>query len=158
MSSTAPFALTIVRAGGDELDEVMAIMGAAFDRLFGEAWTRAQVAGILPMTGVTLLVARHGGDAIGFSLARRAADEAELLLIAVHPDAAGHGVGGQLLDRFVADQRAAGASHLHLEVRDGNPAVFLYRSRGFAIAGRRSNYYRGTDGELFDALTMVLSR
>lgn len=155
MSRTAPLSPTIERAGGDELDEVMEIMAAAFDPRFGEAWTRAQCAGILPMMGVSLLLARIGGEAVGFSLMRRAADEAELLLIAVRPEASGRGVGGMLVDRFIADQQAAGAHHLHLEVRDGNPAVGLYSSHGFAIAGRRHKYYRGTDGELFDALTMV---
>lgn len=156
MSSTVPQALTIERAGGDALDEVLAIMNAAFDRRFGEAWTRAQCAGILPMTGVQLMLARKGSEAVGFSLARRTLDEAELLLIAVRPDCAGTGVGTELMERFIADQKATGARHLHLEVRDGNPAVQLYLDHGFAIAGRRSNYYRGTDGEKFDALTMTL--
>jgi ribosomal-protein-alanine N-acetyltransferase len=156
MSSTASLPLTIERAAGDELDEVMTIMTAAFDRRFGEGWTRAQCAGILPMTGVVLMLARREGSAVGFSLSRRTQDEAELLLIAVHPDVANSGVGGQLLQRFIADQQVAGAHHLHLEVRDGNPAVQLYLHHGFTIAGRRNNYYRGTDGEKFDALTMVL--
>lgn len=155
MNRTTPRSLTIDRASGDDLDEVMEIMAAAFDARFGEAWTRAQCAGILPMMGVSLLIARDHGKAVGFSLSRRAADEAELLLIAVRPENSGQGVGGLLVDRFVADQTAAGAHHLHLEVRDGNPAVSLYLAHGFAIAGRRSKYYRGTDGELFDALTMV---
>lgn len=156
MSSTAHSPLVIERAGGDELDEVMAVMAAAFDRRFGEAWTRAQCAGILPMAGVSLMVARQGPVAAGFSLSRRTLDEAELLLIAVRPELGGTGIGSELVRRFIADSRAAGAHHLHLEVRDGNPAVKLYVDHGFAIAGRRSNYYRGTDGEKFDALTMVL--
>jgi ribosomal-protein-alanine N-acetyltransferase len=156
MSDTAPLPLVIERAGGGELDEVMAIMTAAFDRRFGEAWTRAQCAGILPMHGVSLMLARQDGKPAGFSLARRTLDEAELLLIAVHPDWARAGIGAQLLRRFVADQRTAGAHHLHLEVRDGNPAVRLYLDHGFVVAGRRSQYYRGTDGEKFDALTMTL--
>jgi ribosomal-protein-alanine N-acetyltransferase len=155
MSSTAPFALTVNRAGGDELDEVMRVMTAAFDRRFGEAWTRTQCAGILPLPGVTLLLARQEGRAAGFSLVRRTADEAELLLIAVHPDHAGRGIGGHLVERFIADNQAAGAHHLHLEVRDGNPAVQLYRKHGFTTAGRRPKYYRGIEGELFDALTMA---
>nr|WP_314443830.1 GNAT family N-acetyltransferase [uncultured Sphingomonas sp.] len=157
MSSTAPTSTAIQRAGGEELDEVMAVMCAAFDPRFGEAWTRAQCAGILPMAGVCLMLARQQGEAAGFSLARRTLDEAELLLIAVHPDFTRSGIGGQLLQRFIIDQRAAGATHLHLEVRDGNPAVQLYLDHGFTIAGRRSNYYRGTDGEKFDALTMNLT-
>jgi ribosomal-protein-alanine N-acetyltransferase len=157
MTRIDPAPLVITRGGGDDLDHVMTVMKAAFDDSFGEAWTRAQVAGILPMAGVTLLIAWEGVRAVAFSLARRAADEAELLLIAVHPAAARRGIGGKLLDRFVDDQRAEGARHLHLEVRDGNPAVTLYRAHGFTVAGRRSKYYRGPGGALFDALTMVRS-
>lgn len=157
MSSIASHSLLVERGGGDDLDEVMAVMSRAFDPCFGEAWTRAQCAGILPMAGVTLMIARKGGEAVGFSLARRTLDEAELLLIAVHPDHARERVGSALVQRFIADQRDAGVHHLHLEVRDGNPAVRLYLDHGFSVAGRRSNYYRGTNGEKFDALTMTLS-
>ena len=157
MSSAPPLSLVIERGGGDALDDVMTVMTSAFDRRFGEAWTRAQCAGILPMAGVTLMLARQDGEVAGFSLARRTLDEAELLLIAVHPDHVGSGIGTQLLKRFVADQQHAGADHLHLEVRDGNPAVRLYRNNGFTVVGRRSDYYRGTNGERFDALTMAFS-
>ncbi|UUR08207.1 GNAT family N-acetyltransferase [Sphingomonas glaciei] len=157
MSSVAPHLLLIDRGGGGDLDEVMAVMGSAFDSSFGEAWTRAQCAGILPMAGVTLMVARRDGDAVGFSLARRTLDEAELLLIAVRPDHGRSRIGSALVQRFIADQKAAGAHHLHLEVRDGNPAVQLYRDHGFSVAGRRTSYYRGTNGERFDALTMTLT-
>lgn len=157
MSDPARRDLVIERAGGDALDAVMEVMASAFDARFGEAWTRAQCAGILPMAGVALTVARLDGKVAGFSLARRTLDEAELLLIAVHPDHVRGGVGRRLLDQFIADQHRAGARHLHLEVRDGNPAVGLYRKGGFGIVGRRTNYYRGTDGEKFDALTMALT-
>ena len=43
---------------------------------------------------------------------------------------------------------------MHLEVRDGNPAVAMYRAAGFSIAGRRRKYYRGRGGGEFDALTL----
>jgi ribosomal-protein-alanine N-acetyltransferase len=43
---------------------------------------------------------------------------------------------------------------VHLEVREGNPAVILYRSAGFSVAGRRRKYYRGRFGGEFDALTL----
>ena len=43
-------ALVRLRRGGvDDLDDVMRIMTAAFQPCFGEAWTRSQCAGILPM-------------------------------------------------------------------------------------------------------------
>lgn len=155
MSSTAPLPLSLERAGGGDLDAVMEIVDSAFDPRFGEAWTRAQCAGILPMSGVVLLLAKTEEGAAGFSLSRHVADEAELLLIGVAPPFRKQGIGGALIERFVADSAAAGARHLHLEVRDGNAAVSVYQQHGFRIAARRSKYYRGTNGELFDALTMV---
>jgi ribosomal-protein-alanine N-acetyltransferase len=43
---------------------------------------------------------------------------------------------------------------VHLEVRDGNAAVAMYRAAGFKQAGRRRNYYHAPDGDRFDALTL----
>jgi ribosomal-protein-alanine N-acetyltransferase len=143
-------------AGGGELDAVMDIMGEAFDPSFGEAWTRPQCAGILPMHGVAMSLALAGDTPVGFSLARTVAGESELLLLAVRPDWRGRGVGTALVDNFIAEGRAMGACHLHLEVRDGNSAHGLYQRSGFRLVGRRSKYYRGTDGQQFDALTMAL--
>ena len=62
-SSPAP-TLANVRfepADHHHLDEVVAIMESAFDDRFGEGWTRSQCAGILPMRGVSMLIARDGG-------------------------------------------------------------------------------------------------
>jgi ribosomal-protein-alanine N-acetyltransferase len=83
-------------------------------------------------------------------------DEAELLLIAVDPDRQGRGAGNALLQHFIANARAGGAHRLHLEVRDGNPALEIYRAAGFIPAGRRRNYYRGPDGDRHDAVTLIL--
>jgi ribosomal-protein-alanine N-acetyltransferase len=140
-----------------DLDNVMAIMGRAFRPCFGEGWTRSQCAGILPMAGVTLTIAEDEQGPVGFALARSAADEAELLLIAVDPARQGKGAGTLLLRDFIRSARAKGAHRLHLEVRDGNPAVKLYCHWGFVAAGRRRNYYRGPDGERHDAVTLMLA-
>lgn len=140
-----------------DLDDVMQVMEAAFGTTFGEAWTRSQCAGILPMAGVCLVVARDraSGDATGFSLTRSVADDSELLLLAVHPDRRREGIGRQLLDRFLDRAREQGATKIHLEVRDGNPAAAMYAASGFVRAGRRRNYYLAANGERHDALTMV---
>jgi ribosomal-protein-alanine N-acetyltransferase len=139
----------------EDLDAVMEIMTAAFGDRFGEAWSRSQLAGILPMAGVTLTLARlNGAAAIGFSLVRTVADESELLLIAVRPDQHRLGVGRQLLDHFIDWARESGVVRAHLEVRDGNPAVEMYRKAGFTRIGRRRNYYHARDGNRFDALTL----
>jgi ribosomal-protein-alanine N-acetyltransferase len=151
--------LVRLRSGGiDDLDDVMRIMGGAFQPCFGEAWTRSQCAGILPMSGVNLTIAEDDRGPAGFSLARCVADEAELLLIAVDPGSQRSGIGQSLLDNFIATVRHWGATKLHLEVRDGNPAVAMYRAAGFIPAGRRRNYYHGADGRAYDAVTLILSQ
>ncbi len=131
------------------LDRLM----TAFDPRYGEAWTRGQCLGVLAMPGVRLLIALDDTIPAGFALTRTIMDEAELLLLAVAPEHRRHGVGGALL-RAAADQcRAAGAEKLHLEVRGGNPAASLYASHGFVKVGERRGYYRGADGQHYDAHT-----
>jgi ribosomal-protein-alanine N-acetyltransferase len=157
MSSVPSEAIRLVPGNSTDLTGVMTVMTAAFSPSFGEAWTRSQCAGILPMTGVSLLLARDSGSPqpVGFALFRTIAGEAELLLLAVAPHRQGRGVGRLLLDEFVAQAALAGAGRVHLEVRDGNPAVRMYERAGFAAAGRRPNYYRGNDGHQFDAMTLA---
>jgi ribosomal-protein-alanine N-acetyltransferase len=142
----------------DDLDAVMRIMAEAFPDRYGEAWTRSQCAGILPMTGVRLTLAEQAdGGIVGFSLYRTIADDSELLLLAVSPRVQSRGVGRQLLEHFIEDAKKNGAARIHLEVRDGNDAARIYESAGFVQANRRRNYYQGADGRQYDALTFVLS-
>ncbi len=140
-----------------DMDAVMAVMDSAFGGRFGEAWSRSQLAGILPMTGVSLMLAREpgSGDTLGFSLFRTVADESELLLLAVLPAHHRRGVGRRLLDDFLDRVRNDGVARVHLEVRDGNPAVGMYRRAGFSPVGRRRNYYHAPDGRRFDAITLA---
>ena len=146
-------------AGSDDMDAVMAIMADAFEPTYGEAWTRSQCAGILPMAGVSLRLAVSGdGTVTGFALMRAIVDEAELLLIAVDPAAQQRGVGAALIDDFILFATSRGARRLHLEVRDGNSAILLYERAGFSLVGRRPDYYRGSDGRKRDALTLALER
>ena len=141
----------------DDLGAVMTIMTSAFSPSYGEAWTRSQCAGILPMSGVTLTIAESENGPAGFSLVRSVADEAELLLLAVSSQEQRQGIGQVLLDHFIDEAHDRGARKLHLEVRDGNQAMGLYQSAGFVPAGRRRNYYHGPDGEAFDAVTLILA-
>lgn len=138
-----------------DLDQVMLVMNDSFDPAFGEAWTGPQCAGLLPMPGVWLMLARDGGSAVGFALARLIVREAELLLLAVRRQSQGQGVGRLLLQQFVDTARCKGAERFHLEVRDGNHAMKLYRSAGFEEVGRRKNYYTGANGQIYDALTLA---
>ncbi len=146
----------------DDVDRIMAVMEAAFDPAFGEAWSRRQVSDALVMPNTHYLLAaadgrpaRDGEPAVGFALSRGAADEEELLLIAVRPELRGHGIGATLIARFIAEARRRGATLLFLELREGNRAESLYRRLGFESVGRRRHYYRRGSGSPLDAITFV---
>jgi ribosomal-protein-alanine N-acetyltransferase len=147
--------ISVSEGGILDLDAVMGVMEDSFDPSYGEAWTAPQCAGLMPMPGVWLSLARDGNGVIGFALGRLVADEAELLLLGVKRASQRTGAGELLVQRFVSVARAKGAKRLHLEVRDGNHAVKLYARAGFNPVGRRKNYYTGRDGQIYDALTLA---
>lgn len=147
--------IEIVEADATAIDSVMSVMDRAFDSSFGEAWKREQCLGILGLPGVWLSVARRHDQVEGFALSRLVVDEAELLLIAVSPQAQGRGIGTLLINETVREAKARGAARLHLEVRDGNPALSLYQRFNFTPVGRRRGYYLGKFSQSFDALTLT---
>src|SRR3569623_926841 len=75
-------------------------------------------------------------------------------LFAAEPDMRRGGVGAALLRSVIADCANRGIASLHLEVRDGNDAIKLYRNAGFSKVGERRDYYRGADGRNYSALTL----
>lgn len=155
MTEILPQPVLIAPGSSDDLDKVVEVMKSAFEERFGEGWTRSQCAGILPMPGVRLMLARHAeGHVVGFSLDRCVADDAELLLLAVAPSHRRRGVGRTLLQAFLDRCRNGAIRNVHLEVRDGNSAMAMYRDAGFSTVGRRTAYYVGRSGEKFDALTL----
>lgn len=77
-------------------------------------------------------------------LARVAADEAEILTLAVMPAARRRGLARALLAAAAAEAAGRGAAALFLEVAAGNlPARALYGAAGFTQVGLRPRYYPG---------------
>ena len=114
-------------------------------------WNAADFSGFLADPLSFLLVE---GDA-GFLLGRAVAGEAELLTIAVAPDARRRGLGRKLVARFLYQARLRGAEQAFLEVSAENPAaIALYESAGFARSGLRAGYYLTPEGTRVDALVM----
>ncbi len=114
-----------------------------------ERWDAAAMAELLAMPGTFGLIA----DAEGFILARVAADEAEILTLAVLPARTRQGLASQLLAATLRIAKAAGAAAMLLEVAEPNLAARgLYAVFGFGEVGRRRRYY--ADGS--DALVLRL--
>ena len=100
-------------------------------------WSAAEFARLLSAPGCALLSA-----ADGFLLGRVAGGEAELLTLAVAPEARRTGQGRALVERFIARCAAQGAEAAFLEVAsDNRPALALYRQTQWQEVGRRPRYY-----------------
>lgn len=125
---------------------------------FHRAWSTMEIERLLTDPAVLADAAMVGGDdgrLAGFVLSRRAADEAEVLTIAITARRRGQGIAGRLLSQHMKTLAYAGARVLFLEVDEGNePALALYRRAGFAEVGRRVAYYRKADGSAATALVL----
>ncbi len=90
-----------------------------------------------------------------FLIGRAVAGEAELLTLAVAPQARRRGIGRKLMQRFLYQARLRSAEHAFLEVAATNaPAITLYSAFGFAQTGRRAGYYRTPGHPPLDAIIM----
>ena len=91
----------------------------------------------------------------GFSLFRKAADEAEILTICTRPASRQKGHAKLLVQNMESLLKKDEAKSLFIEVATSNHAgLALYRSCGFKQAGVRKNYYERGDGTREDALIM----
>lgn len=128
-------------------DALAAIHAAAFPP--PELWDAHSFALQLSLPSIFGLIHPEGGLVMG----RVAADEAEILTLAVAPSARRRGLGGTLLRAAIEAAAARGAAAVFLEVSTANDAArALYDAAGFRAVGRRRRYY--TDGT--DALVLKL--
>lgn len=145
-------AYTIRPATAADLPALATLHAAAFPH---EPWDAAALAGMLATPGTAALTT--AGDLTGFILLRVVLDEAEVLTICVSETARRRGAGRALLRAALNAAAAGGAAALYLEAAADNvSALALYRSAGFAEAGRRRGYYR-RGAEKIDALVMRLA-
>lgn len=120
---------------------------------FDAPWSPTAFADLLAQPGVILEVEDQG-----FILVRVALDEAEILTLAVRPEARRAGIGARLSQAAAARAAMLGADRLHLEVAEDNAAAqALYARLGFVTVGRRRRYYARPDGSSADALLLVLN-
>ncbi len=84
-----------------------------------------------------------GRGVAGYVVALDAADEGEILNLAVTPSGRRHGLGRALVQDILEALARRGVRHVYLEVRESNaPARALYSAHGFQEVGRRKQYYR----------------
>ncbi len=131
--------------------DTAARLAALHATAFAAPWDTAAFGALLDQNGVFVLE-----DPDGFILLRAVADEAEILTLAVRPDARRRGLGARLVSEGGTAAAACGARRLFLEVAEGNAAALaLYARAGFVGAGRRPGYYARPGGDREDALILA---
>jgi len=114
---------------------------------FTHGWSAEEFASLLDQSTVICLCARRVGvlgaqRTVGFILVRVAADEAEILTLAVLPAGRRRGTGRRLVEDAVRRLYRGRIESLFLEVDENNrAAVSLYRRLGFSQVGHRTGYY-----------------
>jgi len=138
-------------SGDPTLSEASARDAAAISALHGKSfqrgWSEHEVEGLLTERNVIAHRAVAGRRLAGFILSRIAADEAEILSVAVARAFRGRGLGRHLLTLHLRHLAGLGIKVAFLEVGETNDAAGkLYARAGFREVSRRANYYGGTPG------------
>jgi len=142
------FVTRLLSRSGPTLSEARerdaAAIAALHSASFRRGWGEDEVHRLLIDRSVIAHRAMSGRTLIGFILSRMAADEAEILSVAIAPNRRGRGLSRRLLDLHLRRLAGLGVRTVFLEVDENNtPARRLYQRRGFYEVGRRQGYYDG---------------
>jgi ribosomal-protein-alanine N-acetyltransferase len=111
---------------------------------FSRGWSESEFEQLLTDRTVVCDRAESGRRNVGFIVSRRAADEAEILSVAVARAWQGRGLARRLLDLHLRRLAGLRLRAVFLEVdEDNKPARRLYARAGFREVGRRPGYYSG---------------
>jgi len=105
-------------------------------------WTETDLLLLRTLSGGSAFVSLANGRVSGVIMGRIAADEAEILNLAVREDDRRKGAGKRLVHRLLSEFYAKGVTRVFLEVRESNrAAIAFYESLSFRHVGRRKGYY-----------------
>lgn len=127
---------------GAALPRDAAALAALHAASFNRGWGEQEFEQLLTDRSVVADRATSGRKIVGFIVSRRAADEAEILSVAVARAWQGRGLARRLLDLHLRRLAGFGLRAVFLEVdEDNTPARRLYDRAGFREVGRRPGYY-----------------
>ncbi len=146
-----PGIASVEPAGARDSHRLAQLHRASFHR----GWGEGEFDQMLSERNTLVHRLRLKGRTIGFSVSRLAADEAELLSIAVDEKYRGRGLSRDLLHTHLGHLAGRGIRTVFLEVEENNqPARRLYQRAGFQPVGRREQYYRDSSGQDLNALVL----
>jgi len=146
----------IEEVGLADVDALADLHADAFHR----GWSAEEMEGLMSASGVFVLAARRRPmfgprHLVGFVLVRVAADEAEILTLAVDPRYRRRGIGRRLMETALRRLYGEHVRAAFLEVEEDNvPALRLYHRLRFRTVATRQGYYTSGGGPPSTALVM----
>jgi [ribosomal protein S18]-alanine N-acetyltransferase len=135
-----------------DLPAIVAIERASYSHPWSEESLRSAIEDV---PGTRIAVLRSGREPLAYCISQVAADEVQVLNLAVHPEHRRRGLARRLLNVALRAASQQGARTAWLEVRESNEsALALYRGFGFELRGVRRGYY---ESPREDALVLALS-
>lgn len=152
--------IVIAKAGSSIQEALISELTAIEAACFSDPWSAQAFKSTLENPSSEIYIARdiQLQKAAGFCAVMYAADESEILNIAVIPEMRRRGIGKALLNYAITELKKLGASAVFLEVRASNSAAIkLYEKLGFNRIGMRRNYYRipAEDAVLMERSTAI---
>jgi ribosomal-protein-alanine N-acetyltransferase len=139
--------VSLKRMAEEDIDRVMEIERLSFPL----PWSRASFLSELQNACARYAVLMEDGVIVGFGGMWIIVGEAHVNNVAVHPDFRGRGYGRRIMKELMRMAWKAGEiAQMTLEVRVTNaPAIALYRSMGFEVAGLRKRYYEDNGDDAY---------
>jgi ribosomal-protein-alanine N-acetyltransferase len=132
-------------------------MAAAHATAFDEPWKPDEIEDLLEGQGVFGFLAADEAGPAGMIMCRVAAQEMEVLTLAVPPSRRRQGIAKALMAAALGAASQSGARAAFLEVAvDNDAGASLYAGLGFRRTGLRRGYYDRGEAGLVDALVMRL--
>jgi len=130
------------------LDKLFEIEKQSFQK---EAFTKQQISYLLTDYNAISLVARVGGEVVGFVIGRidvaRGTPYGHILTLETRASCRRMGVAQRLLSDLEAIFKEKGVSESRLEVREDNvAAIALYQKFGYERVGKLERYYGNAHG------------
>jgi [ribosomal protein S18]-alanine N-acetyltransferase len=123
----------------DDIDDVVALENACYT----VPWSEATFRGLLRRRDADMIVLHSGSEIVGYAAFWAVLDQGELGNVAIAARWRGRGLGAQLVAEIIRRAARRGVREVFLEVRPLNDAARkLYERFGFAMVGRRRNYYQ----------------
>lgn len=111
-------------------------------RCFSDPWSERSIASELENPLSLWLVAVEEDRVVGYVGSQSVLGEADMMNLAVSPDARRQGIGQALVEELIRRLSHERVRSLTLEVRVSNaPAAALYEKLGFRQVGQRPRYY-----------------